>query len=345
MNEPTFFQSYGVLITAGATIIGAVVGAIVKYLLDITIITEKDKKILELDTARKSLTGNVSSLQTSLAQKDAQITAIEKEHKYQISKIAEKLQHMKLIYSHNQPVLLCGPRKVGKTSLAKRLYSPWERVEIAPTRIISKCEVPVINLDCDEFVEHPAMRINVRQEKAVSLHIYDVPGELKLQEDIIHTLTNKMEKSYGVVMIFMFDASELDGITPETREYYNGDLFQQLRSLQASRINIVRIILVFNKFDILQEKYRNDSVNDLIRKCSDKFSRLLDPIHDAVNPEKICEVASILESTNKNNINMGDSLIKGEASREIIRKIDKNQISAVIKEDATNYSAKYFYQQ
>lgn len=331
MNDTT-----GVYIAAAVGAIATILAAFITAHLNKKIKDEKDKEIAKLTDTNQKLEKDLKSKKEELQIK-----------RNEISSIKETLQNQTIIKRRSQYVLLCGPRGVGKTSLATRLHSPWNKSKLIPSAFVNTTQIPVINLESDELISHPAINsLKVKHETEISLKVYDFPGELKLQEDIVNVLINETTESpYGVVLIFMFDASELAKISDKTDNYYNGDLFKNLTNLQVKRISIQRIILVFNKFDLLRGQYPEKTTADLVKECSDNFAKLLKPIHKSVNPEKICEIASILEESNKTAENMGATTIKGEAARAIVEKIGGSKfLSSIITEEASNHSARFFQQ-
>jgi GTPase SAR1 family protein len=315
-----------------ATLIAGIIGAVATLFATAWGLTANNRKSLQLKGTRNLL----ESKNDELSQKEQEL-----------EKIKQDLQKHTLSFNYSQQVLLCGPKSVGKTSLATRLHSPWKREELSPTLGYRKLDIPVIRLEEKEMKPHTSCpSIYVKQEKFISLLLYDFSGEIQSQEQIIKVLSSPENKKHGVVLVLMFEASELDNISRETRSYYNGDLFKRLKNLQAHHVNIVRIILVFNKFDLLCEKYPDKSIIDLTKECAKRFTELIDPIYDAVSPEKICEIATILESTNKHGNVMGDSTVKGEMAREIVFEIGGVEaVKSVVRQGASNFASIRYSQQ
>jgi GTP-binding protein EngB required for normal cell division len=327
MNPET--SNYGILIAAFASILGAVLGGVVTVLLN-SHLNKRFKKTIE------RLESEASDLKLEL-----------RSEKERVDNIRVALQRQTIVENHRQYVLLCGPSNVGKTSLVRRLHSPWDRLGTKRTDTPKISEVPVIKIPVDELKEHPALKtIKIKTKRDVSLLLYDFPGDPNLQEKIVDILVQETTNSiYGVVLVFMFDASELGNISDDTRKYYTGDLFRRLRFLQSHQIDIVRIILVFNKFDKLKKNFPDASINDLIDRCCRGFAPLLEPIHGAVDGEKVCALASILEVTNKENEDMGASLIRGEAARSIVKRLDPERLKEVITQNAVDVEMNHFIQQ
>jgi hypothetical protein len=155
--------------------------------------------------------------------------------------------------------------------------------------------------------------------------VHDFPGEIKAQRligAIIRDETAKLRKTkkdLGVVIICMFDAEEAYvGIRRETNEYYNGELFRELRGLVAhDTVGVERLILVFNKFDLLRARYPRDTADrELLELCLKAFAATCDPLRGVVNPERICSpIPTILAREDMAYKNQGAPIVLGAAAK------------------------------
>jgi len=260
-----------------------------------------------------------------------------------LTKIRKELGQSSVVTDHVQTVILCGPRDVGKTSLMSQLQVPWDHSSLSPTASHRSGNVPVFNCEGEKIPHFADKTIKVKNFHNIILKIHDFPGELSYQEDILSLLKDEADKDQGIVLICMFDAQEAyAGISKETSDYYNGDLFKQLRQLSSFRLDIIRMIFVFNKVDklkLLSGLQKNDEV---LKYCLNKYKKLLFLFSGIVNNEKVCEVIAILGRENMIFENLGAPIIKGEASREIVRKIlGSSRLNEIIETPATTNVKSY----
>ncbi len=144
----------------------------------------------------------------------------------------------------------------------------------------------------------------------------------------------------------MFDAAEAaTGISRTTNQYYNGDLFLNLRSLVSSRgIAIDKLILVFNKIDLLADRLGgNPRYKEIVQRCVAEFASVLDPLYSACNPEKICEVGTTLTREGMEEKNQGAPIVKGEAARTFVTVMAGQKAADALfpEEKVTQYEASY----
>lgn len=295
---------------------------------------------------RDSLRSEVADLQNRLTDAD------KKARKY--DSVKRNLTGSRVVRQLEQPVLLVGPRSVGKTSLLMQWHRPWEYSPLEGTLVHSHSVVPVYDFSEEKRVPHFAdPEIEVPLDSHLVLKVHDFPGELKAQKHICQVALEetrnlrKMTRSQlGVVIICMLDASEAaTGLTESTRGYYNGELFRSLRELIAhSEIDLGRLILVFNKYDILQDTYGGECDDrELLRQCIKGFSPCFDLFRDACNPEKICEAFTILDRDQMHLKSRGASIVLGEAARPLVTTVlGTSKTTEVIREKATTYAAEEY---
>lgn len=262
------------------------------------------------------------------AKKDAneikQLTAFK--DKYRIMR--NNLESSSVVKHYLQPVILLGPRAVGKTSLLMQWHAPWEHGRLDSTQSHKITTVPVYDFEMPDREPHfAAPEITTAVEAHLKLRVHDFPGELAAQQSVTREAIADTEevrsqtgKSMGVVLICMFDASEsVRGVQSSTISYYNGDLFANLRALVSHRnIDIQRLVLVFNKYDLLRSAYPNENDKNLLNRCNSTFEQVLVLLHGICNPEKVCEVTTILDRDDMITNNQGAPIVLGEAARGLV---------------------------
>lgn len=246
--------------------------------------------------------------------------------KYQ--SVRNNLESSSVVKHYLQPVILLGPRAVGKTSLLMQWHAPWEHGRLNPTQSHKITTVPVYDFEMPDREPHFAdPEITTTVEAHLKLRVHDFPGELGAQQSVTREAIADTEevrsqtgKSLGVVLICMFDASEaVRGVQSSTISYYNGDLFANLRNLVSHRnVDIQRLVLVFNKYDLLRGGYPGETDRDLLNRCNNTFEQVLSLLHGICNPEKVCEVTTILDRDDMITNNRGAPIVLGEAARGLI---------------------------
>lgn len=266
----------------------------------------------------------------------------------------EALKTSRLVKTYCQPVLLLGPRAVGKSSLLAQWHAPWDHSDLSATQTISVSHVPIYDFASPQAESHFAMPdLKVVADIHLKLKVIDFPGEPTAQQSALaiakeeaFNLIRNTDKNLGIVLICLLDAEEaVLGIRPETRKYYNGDMFRQLRSLVShAQINVDRIVLVFNKYDLLRTRSGPNVSDEMLQKsCVDKLSEVYGLLAGVCAPGKVCEVFSILSRENIVQRNQGAPIILGEASRAFVAAFaGPGAVRKVIPHDATNHSAVHF---
>lgn len=331
------------------TIAGGIVAAISTHLIGKRGIGQQNRLLedqLQKTDAKKK------TLENDLKDATAKVATLEQvAQKY--NSVKEKLAASSVVHSYVQPVLLLGPRLVGKTSLVMQWHAPWDHSRLAATTTRRESMVPVFDFEKPDSVPHFAdPDVRTRINAHLYLRVHDFPGEVDAQQSCIEQarvetqqLRETMGQNVGVVLICMFDSEEaVSGITDETMKYYNGDLFANLRSLVGMRtVDIQRLVIVFNKFDRLSKMLPSASHKDLLTLCTKEFGELLKPLHGVCNPDKVCEIATVCDRDDI-QASQGASVVLGEAARGLVHAVaGEPRVTEVIGDSgATTMMAEYF---
>lgn len=269
-------------------------------------------------------------------------------------KVKKELEASSVVRTYRQPVILVGPRHVGKTSLLTQWHSPWITSRLDRTQTHYYSDVPVYDFQQEKREPHFAdPEILVPIHAHLVLRVHDFPGEPEAQKSVCQTIINETEnlqretgRNLGVVLICMFDAQEArKGISQVTHQYYNGELFRELRALVAHhQVDIERLILVFNKYDKLKETSPQLTDTELLRLCVDKFDPSYNLLHNVCNPDKVCEVFTMLSrGSEMHTKNRGAPIVLGEAARAFVRTLAGREAEKkVVERTATSYASEKF---
>lgn len=301
-------------------------------------IGQADRRIGELSTNSENLQKRLEELQDF-------------ESKY--LNVKSNLEKSSVVYEYDQPVILVGPRAVGKTSLLMQWHSPWNHSRLLATTGHKQSIVPIYDYIQEGLEPHfadndilSAVHVHLR------LKVHDFPGEVSAQQAIIELATEETVglrkatgKNLGVVLICMLDSSEATSdLRKETLEYYNGELFGQLRELVAHRrVGVERMIFVFNKYDLLKAESPNSDDVSLLKHCLNVYAPVLSLLRVVCNPERVCEVFTVLSREDLLRSNRGAPIVLGEASRNFVASMaGVESMQEVIKGEATMLSAPMF---
>lgn len=331
-------------------IIGAILAGLITWFFTKGDVGQKNRLLEnQLRTANEQnakLSSDLSTTQSQVAH------LVQYEKKY--SSVKQKLQASSVVKEYAQPVILVGPRGVGKTSLLAQWHAPWDHSRLGPTQTHNSSTVPIYDFKRSNTEPHfadPEILTDVHIH--LKLKVHDFPGELSAQRSIAEqgiqetlNLRQTTGKSLGIVLICMFDASEAaKGLTSQTISYYNGELFGGLRSLVShNQIGVERLILVFNKYDLLKQERSNLSDIALLKFSLAAFQPIITLLGGICNPEKVCEVFTILNREDMALNNRGAPIVLGEAARRFVDTMAGSQaVSEIIAESATSFAAPMFH--
>jgi hypothetical protein len=302
----------------------------------------------KLEHSEAELTGKLGTCEKHLA--DAKKIV----RKYE--SVRAKLENSHVVRTYRQPVVLVGPKDVGKTSLLLQWHAPWDTTESIPhTQAHRSQEVPIHDLLeplTEPHFADPDLLVEV--ESHLVLKVHDFPGELNGQKSIrevvieeTRSLRRQTRRSLGVVLILMFDAEEAHtGIKDKTQEYYNGDLFKGLRELVSTgQANLERLILVFNKYDKLRQHFPAEiGDQELLNLCIERFTPIFKLLRGACSPQKVCEVLTVLSREEMRFKNRGAPIVLGEAARAFVEAFtDGAAVKQIFGSPASTRAAEKFF--
>ncbi|MBB4969168.1 GTPase domain-containing protein [Saccharothrix violaceirubra] len=324
----------------GATITGLITWAVTRKTATAQLHRENESLADSLRKKRAALTEKTKALGAATKEAD-DLRAVAKKY----AAVRKALSASSVVRDYHQPVLVLGPRHVGKTSLVTQWHAPWDHTAFGSTQKHRFCTIPVYDFSRPDALPHFAdSEVMTTEHLHLKLRVHDFPGELDAQKSAVVTartetdqLRRETKKDLGIVLICMFDAGEaVSGANSQTTSYYNGELFANLKTMMGSgQIRIERLIIVFNKYDILAAKLPGRTTRELLKLCIDRFAPILEPLSGACNQERICETFTNLDR-DKPLDNQGGSIVLGEAARGLVEKMaGRDEAERVIGEDLT----------
>lgn len=304
-------------------IVGALVGAALTFFLARGGLSRENSL---LKTRADNLQSERDKARSELRAARAEVVALRKvETKY--TDVKKNLAASSVVKDYDQPVLLLGPRNVGKTSLVTQWHAPWDSSELRANQRLLSSTVPVFDYTQPDAAPHFAdADVLTKVHVHLKLKVHDFPGEPDLQHEVAKVaraetarLREETRKTLGVVLVCMFDAVEAaTGLSSETRRYYNAEFFSHFRGFVINEaIGIERLIVVFNKFDLLRAQLPGQSDDALINECVSKFDSIIEPFHYMCNPERVCETITVLDR-DRLRMSQGASVVLGEAARGLV---------------------------
>jgi hypothetical protein len=312
-----------------AAVVGAVVGTIGTAVITITFSRgSRERENATLSESLRNLQRNYQQKQAELDKLSAEVERFKPLADRYIA-VRKLLESSSVVRTHYQPVLLLGPRAVGKTSLVMQWHAPWDYSRLDPTPGMRHCDVPIYDYQEAEAEPHfadPSVRTQVNGH--LLLRVFDFPGELTAQAKVREIAVRETErlkstgkKNLGIVLICMFAADEaFTGISTDTREYWNGELFRELRYLFFNEtVKIERVIFVLNRYDLLRAAVgEGQSDDELMTECLKRLERVYAPLYEICNKHRMCATFTVLSRENIRENNRGAPIVLGEAARAFV---------------------------
>ncbi len=191
-----------------------------------------------------------------------------------LEKLREYGRNTEVIEYIYQDIVLLGPRKSGKTSIAELWSKPWcditliERSEYWKTYSVDICEIKKDERD-DELFD-----VKRTYHTMLRVRIYDYPGEDRFRTMAIENLPN----SKNAVLLLLFDIeANSNGIIQihKNNEYYSKVFMETIEKQKNLSQHISKVIIVFNKIDLLPPTWDYKKMEDEIKSVnSDADTRI-----------------------------------------------------------------------
>src|SRR6266702_1167777 len=185
-----------------ATAITAVISSIVAWLFtrhltkgsQATTINALEVQLISLKEKNVQLETQHNLIQNDLEKSKVIIDQL-KDKESQLLKIHDVLKRAGVATTYHQPVVLVGPRSVGKTSLLTQWNAPWNHAKLTPTTTYKMSHVPIHDFIDKDLKPHFACPEFLTQNHVhLALKLFDFPGELSYQEKICEIIVKETEQ-------------------------------------------------------------------------------------------------------------------------------------------------------
>jgi len=182
-----------------------------------------------------------------------------------------------------QDIIMLGPRNSGKTSVAKLWSEPaFDIKDVTLTRKWQTYSRDILELE-EYAKEHTEFRINIKYQPRIRIKIHDYPGEDNWRTEAIRKLPD-FKKSILLLFFDVFADSQGLHQVFENNKYYSQLFVDTLRQHKGIGLNISKVIVVFNKADLLPSNMETEQAkealkqlnNDAIYRIEGQFSGILD---------------------------------------------------------------------
>jgi GTPase SAR1 family protein len=171
--------------------------------------------------------------------------------KYQLEERIKKLEdyakNTTVIEYKYQDIVILGPRSSGKTSIIQLWNKPWvDILSIKPTSMWQEHEFDVFELEPKERFDE-LFGVHRTYQKNLRVRIHDYPGEDAYRAEAIR----KLPQLENPVILLVFDLRVEDKSidTHYNSSYYSQAFMDIVGSINTA--NIAKVIVVFNKIDLL----------------------------------------------------------------------------------------------
>jgi hypothetical protein len=166
-----------------------------------------------------------------------------------------------------QDIVMLGPRNSGKTSVAKLWSEPaFDIKDVAYTKTWTEYARDILEL-AEYSREHDVFNISIKHQPRIRIKIHDYPGEDRWRTEAIKKLP---EFNKSILLLFFDVYADSSGLhkTPENNKYYSQVFVDTLKQQEGIGLNISKVIVVFNKADLLPSNMDIDQAKEALKKLN-----------------------------------------------------------------------------
>lgn len=227
-----------------------------------------------------------SALETELHGSRAKLLAVEQsleETKTALSVATRRIDSFKE-YARQTPVInylyhdvvLLGPRHAGKSSVAKLWTQPWFDIRnLTPSTLWETYEASVCDLSTKEGPD-PLFEVVRRYRQVLRVRLHDYPGDDAKRTEAVRALPRLQNAALLLFFDLILDAGRVSSVAiTKNGTYFSKVFIEALQAVSQLTSNVSKVILVFNKVDLLPGHVDKKEVIKMLREANaETLSRL-----------------------------------------------------------------------
>lgn len=172
-------------------------------------------------------------------------------------------------------VVLLGPRHAGKSSVAKLWTQPWFDIgELKPSTLWNTYEVSVYDLSTEER-QDPLFEVTRQYRHVLRVRLHDYPGDDARRTEAIRALPRLQNAALLLFFDLIVDGDRVSSVAvSKNGSYYSKVFIEALQGVSQLTSNVAKVILVFNKIDLLPSRDKKEIIKMLQAANAEVLSRL-----------------------------------------------------------------------
>jgi signal recognition particle receptor subunit beta len=197
----------------------------------------------------------------------------EAENKLESAK--EYIRSLSVIEYVYQDIVLFGPRNSGKTSVAKLWTEPAFNIDEVPyTSQWKSYERDILEFKDKEYEKnHKTFNVDIKYKPRLRIRVHDYPGEDRFRMQAVNQLP---QLQHAVLLFFFTVHADSEGVHTihDNNSYYSQAFIDSIRRQQDNDLRISKVVVVFNKADLLVGLDLEQAKETLKKRHLDAINRI-----------------------------------------------------------------------
>lgn len=171
-------------------------------------------------------------------------------------------------------LILLGPRRSGKTSVAKLWTQAWSDIRVLkPSEDWETCEISLCELRSSEFFDQ-LFETNREKRTELRVRIHDFPGEDRFRIQALGKIATLGRATLILFFDLDADSNELKQ-TNSNNAYYSRAFMETIEQFNGLTQKLEKVIMVFNKRDLLPPQWSDKKSREELRRINrDAINRI-----------------------------------------------------------------------